>query len=306
MQDKKGGKRHPYLWAILYSVLLTLYTAYTLLDAFVLPRDMVSAEDVEKTEQGAEENAGTAYVEPVITDSSYESPGISIVISTQRVLDTQVYIAEVTIEDVACLRTGLAEGVFGRNVKETTSKMAEANDAILAVNGDFYGFRDKGFVMRNGYLYRDTARKEDEDALVVHRDGHLEIVREKEADAQELAQDAVHIFSFGPGLVEEGELLVDEHSEVEHAMNSNPRTAIGEISPLHYILLVSDGRTDESKGLSLWELARFMQKLGCETAYNLDGGGSSTMWFLGNIINHPTGGGEEGERSVSDIVYIGE
>ena len=62
-------------------------------------------------------------------------------------------------------------------------------------------------------------------------------------------------------------------------MASNPRTAIGVIGELHYLFVVADGRTSESEGLSLYELAQIMQKYGCITAYNLDGGGSSTLYF---------------------------
>ena len=90
------------------------------------------------------------------------------------------------------------------------------------------------------------------------------------------------------------------------AKASNPRTAIGIIDALHYLFVVSDGRTSESAGLSLYELAAFMQSLGAETAYNLDGGGSATMYFNGEVINNPTTNGRSiSERSVSDIVYIG-
>ena len=89
-------------------------------------------------------------------------------------------------------------------------------------------------------------------------------------------------------------------------MASNPRTAIGMIAPLHYVFVVADGRTAESAGLSLRALAEFMQSLGVQTAYNLDGGGSSTMVFQGAVVNNPTtNGGRIKERSVSDIVYIG-
>ena len=113
-------------------------------------------------------------------------------------------------------------------------------------------------------------------------------------------------FSFGPGLVENGEITVDQNTEVGKAMASNPRTAIGQISELHYVFVVSDGRTDQSEGLSLYELAAFLQSLGVQTAYNLDGGGSSTMVLMGEVINNPTAGGSRTkERSVSDIVYIG-
>ena len=89
-------------------------------------------------------------------------------------------------------------------------------------------------------------------------------------------------------------------------MASNPRTAIGQIDELHYVFVVSDGRTSASDGLSLYELASFMSELGVRTAYNLDGGGSSTMVFNGRVVNNPTTNGRSiSERSVSDIVYIG-
>ena len=89
------------------------------------------------------------------------------------------------------------------------------------------------------------------------------------------------------------------------AKASNPRTALGILEPLHYLFVVSDGRTEESQGLTLYQLAEFMQTLGTTIAYNLDGGGSSTMFFNGEIINNPTTNGRSiQERRVSDIVYI--
>ena len=90
------------------------------------------------------------------------------------------------------------------------------------------------------------------------------------------------------------------------AKASNPRTAIGQIGEGHYLFLVSDGRTDNSQGLTLYQLAELMREYGCQTAYNLDGGGSSTMVFLGAVVNNPTSNGRRiAEREVSDIVYIG-
>lgn len=78
------------------------------------------------------------------------------------------------------------------------------------------------------------------------------------------------------------------------------------MAPLHYVFVVSDGRTAQSAGLSLLQLAQVMQDYGCTVAYNLDGGGSSTMVFNGEIINNPTDGRSYGERKVSDIIYIGD
>lgn len=355
--NNRSKKKFPYLWAVIYGILLTGYTVFTLLDTFVIPRDLVyvdklppktAAQTVTPAESSAEasETADTQtfpqtadteaphqtsdnppeaqstteatpepttepepiITDPIITDDSYESSSISIKINTLRVHDTQIYIADVVIKDPNCLRTGLAFGAFGRNLKQYTSTMAQENGAILAINGDYYGFRESGYVMRNGYLYRTNPRSGANcDGMAIFDDGHMEVYKEPEIDAQGLADaGAVQIFCFGPALLKDSEVLVNENSEVELSLNSNPRTAIGQISPLHYLLVVSDGRTDESKGLSLLQLAQLLKEQGCDTAYNLDGGGSTAMWFNGKIVNVPTNGNHLGERGISDIVYIGE
>ena len=103
---------------------------------------------------------------------------------------------------------------------------------------------------------------------------------------------------------EDGSITVSANEEVDRAKASNPRTAIGIIGEGHLVFVVSDGRTSESEGLSLYELAEFMQRLGVQTAYNLDGGGSSTMVYEGQVVNQPTSGGAVKERAVTDIIYI--
>ncbi|MCR4746177.1 MAG: phosphodiester glycosidase family protein, partial [Lachnospiraceae bacterium] len=179
--------------------------------------------------------------------------------------------------------------------------IAEEADAILAINGDFYGTQESGYVIRNNTLYRDTADSSNED-LVINSDGSFEIINESETSAESLIEDDVSdVLSFGPALMIDGEIAVTKNEEVGKAMASNPRTAIGQVDDLHYIFVVSDGRTSESEGLSLSELAYFMSEMGCETAYNLDGGGSSTMYFQGEIINNPTSIGLGGGKSSSKI-----
>ena len=134
----------------------------------------------------------------------------------------------------------------------------------------------------------------------------FKIIYENEVSADQLVKDGVvNLLAFGPALVENGEIVVNTKSEVGQSMASNPRTAIGIIDENHYIIIVSDGRTSESQGLSLYELAEVMKSYGVKTAYNLDGGGSSTMYFNGQVINKPTTNGNISERAVSDIVYIG-
>ena len=203
---------------------------------------------------------------------------MDINITTIRKNNTTVYVADVKLSDSSYLKTALAYDSFGTNVTEATSSMAGNNNAILAVNGDYYGADRSGYVIKNGVIYRNTVRSDSE--------------------YPDLA--------IGPSLVENGEISVDQNTEVRQAMTKNPRTAIGIVDKNHYILVVSDGRTNESEGLSLYELAEVLKEYGATTAYNLDGGGSSTMYFNGNIVNNPTTNGHSiSEREVSDIVYIG-
>ncbi|WP_442856498.1 phosphodiester glycosidase family protein [Anaeromassilibacillus sp. An200] len=165
------------------------------------------------------------------------------------------------------------------------------------------GIRTVGLL---GVLYRNTAASGQVD-LVIYNDGNFAIINETDVTAEELLADgAQQVLSFGPALIEDDAVVVSEDDEVGKAKTSNPRTAIGVIDDLHYLFVVSDGRTNESAGLSLLQLAEFMKELGVTTAYNLDGGGSSTMYFNGEVINNPTTNGRSiVERSVSDIVYIG-
>ena len=230
-----------------------------------------------------------------------------ITIETKRANNTTYYVADIQLSSAQYLKTALAQNTFGRNIKQTTSDIAEENKAIFAINGDYYGFRNSGFVVRNGTVYRTSSRTSGiTEDLVIDSAGNFSILDEADTTAAALKSlNAWQVFSFGPSLIQNGKITVTANSEVGQSMTSNPRTAIGQVAALHYIVIVSDGRTSASKGLSLLELAQAMKQEGCTTAYNLDGGGSSTMWFNGKVINNPVNGRSSSERSVSDIVYFG-
>lgn len=301
----------------IFYILLISCSIFVILDTFVIPHksnltsnsnkneEILNNNDMDDSSEENEEDDINNSSVATITDNSYEDENISIKITTERANDTTYYVADISLSDSKYLKTALANDTYGRNIKETTSVMAQNNNAIFAINGDYYGFRDYGYVIRNGVLYRETAN-EDNDALVIDNDGNFSIVNESEVTANELLNEgAWQVLSFGPALIEEREVVVGKNDEVSQAKTSNPRTAIGQVDELHYIVIVADGRTSESEGLSLYELAQVMKEYNCTTAYNLDGGGSSTMYFNGEVINNPTSGGSIGERSVSDIVYIG-
>lgn len=300
---KKFFKR-PFRWAIVYSIFLLASTSFILLKAFILPDRQIVATTIQTTQTTTTttDTSTTESEEVVQTDTSYSGNGLTISLTEQRIDDTTVYLVDVQTDDPSHLLTALADNSYGRNIKETTSTIAKANDAVLAINGDFYGFRSTGFVVRNDTLYRDSANG-DTDALVIDKNGDFSIVNEATTDANTL--DAQQVLSFGPALVESGSIVVDENSEVGQSAASNPRTAIGQIGTNHYLIVVSEGRTDDSQGLSLYQLAQVMQDNGVQTGYNLDGGGSTTLYFNGKVVNQTVGGsGQSSERAVSDIVYF--
>lgn len=298
--------KKPYLYASVLGLLLTSSFTYSMLKTFVLAETISTVSNASSTSNTAA--ASQAAKNAQVTDTSYSDGNISVTLTEKTVNETQVYVADITLSSSDYLKTALAQNSYGTNVTAKTSVTAAENNAILAVNGDYYGANSSGYVIRNGVVYRDSVREDASNGdLAIYKDGSFKIIYEDQVSADQLVQDGVvNLLAFGPSLVENGEISVDTNTEVGQAMSSNPRTAIGIIDENHYIVVVSDGRTSESKGLSLYQMAEVMKSYGVKTAYNLDGGGSSTLYFNGQVINKPTTGGSKiSERAVSDIVYIG-
>lgn len=298
--------KKPYLYASVLGLLLTSSFTYSMLKTFVLAETISTVSNTGSTSNTAA--ASQAAKNAQVTDTSYSDGNISVTLTEKTVNETQIYVADITLSSSDYLKTALAQNSYGTNVTAKTSVTAAENNAILAVNGDYYGANSSGYVIRNGVVYRDSVREDASNgALAIYKDGSFKIIYEDQVSADQLVQDGVvNLLAFGPSLVENGEISVDTNTEVGQAMSSNPRTAIGIIDENHYIIIVSDGRTSESKGLSLYQMAEVMKSYGVKTAYNLDGGGSSTLYFNGQVINKPTTGGSKiSERAVSDIVYIG-
>lgn len=335
-----------YLYSICFSAVLAAFTLGVVLDTFVISRPMNYAQEqintsmfsnnqsssisdsesdtsndeknlvhdntqIQSTDDNFSEKQTDTSGNTISGDNAeligeYQNDQSSIKLYKYYYKDTAIYAADIVVRSSEYIKTAFANGYYGKNVTAKTSAIAEQNDAILAINGDYYGARESGYVIRNGVVFRDTS--DGSDLMCVYADGTMKIVNSNDQSAQELVDQGVwQAFSFGPALVRDGQVDVSVNTEVGKAMASNPRTAIGMIDNCHYVFVVSDGRTSSSKGLSLYQLATFMQNLGINTAYNLDGGGSSTLYFNGEVINYPTTSGRSmKERGVSDIVYIGK
>jgi len=265
------------------------------------------------TDDSSTDAADSTGAGTTVTGTSYSDGATSITISTVTQgtgSDTVTfYVADVTLSDATAVRSAFAKDQFGENITELTSAMAADNDAIFAINGDYYGFRDTGIVIRNGVVFRDEPARE---GLVFYTDGRVELYDETTTSAAKLLTDgAWNTLSFGPAIVEDGS-VVDGIEDVEvdtnfgnHSIQGDqPRTAVGVIDDNHLVFVVVDGRqSGYSAGVTLTELADIMVDLGATTAYNLDGGGSSTMYFNGEVVNQPSNGGE---RGTSDILYIAD
>ncbi|WP_135553514.1 phosphodiester glycosidase family protein [Paenibacillus cymbidii] len=284
--------------------------AYWAADRYLIEHVQAVVAPAASTQPASTSSAGS---QPVYDDWSYKDDTVSVQIAKKQSGEgadlITYYVADVTVADSADLRTALAKNKFGLNITEDTSAIASAHDAIFAVNGDYYGFRKDGVIIRGGVLYRDEPAR---DALAVMKNGALRTYDEKTSSSTALLADgATNTFSFGPILVKDGQaagdfasVKIDTNFGNRTIQGANPRTGIGMIAPNHYVFIVVDGRMKNySKGMTLAEFADLFVQYGCTDAYNLDGGGSSTMYFMGRVVNEPSGKGEE--RGVSDIIYVG-
>jgi len=282
------------------------------LDRFVVDHVEIADVAAYEAEQSSGTDASSLSTGGTVTGSTYSSDGatveISSVVTGSGDSTVTYYVADVTLTDATVLQSAFANNEFGTNIVENTSAIAEDNGAVFAINGDYYGFRDTGIVIRNGVVYRDEGARE---GLAFYRDGTVQVYDETTTSADELVAAGVwNTLSFGPAILEDSE-VVDGIEDVEvdtnvgnHSIQGDqPRTAVGVIDANHLVFVVVDGRSPGySEGVTLPELADIFQDLGATTAYNIDGGGSSTLYFDGEVVNHPLGKGEE--RGTSDILYI--
>ena len=291
---KKSMTGHP---LVIYAAALILFSAFVAADAFLL-EERYALVPPEMGEQSPQ-------VELISTDTCYQDAGVSIQLTEHRAYDSTIYVADIRLTDLGRMQTAFAENTYGRNVTQKAADIARSQGAILAINGDYYGARRAGYVIRNGELYRSQSQGPSQQDACIWADGTMTLIMEGNISAEELkAQGALQVFSFGPGLIEQSQVIVTAQDEVGRAMAANPRTAIAMVEPMHFLFVVADGRTNESRGPSLYELACFLQEMGAQVAYNLDGGGSSTLVFQGEVRNFPTTNGRYQERAVSDIVCI--
>ena len=236
----------------------------------------------------------------IVTENSYSSPDISITVTEETLGRTTYYLADIYVRDITCFQSALARNTYGSGFRDSIENMALLNNALLAVNGDYYGNTNEGVVIRNGVIYR--ANRTNCDVCVLYYDGTMRVMPGASFSVEEaIADGAWQAWTFGPSLLDGNGEPISSFASTNRIIAANPRTAIGYFSPGHYCLVVVDGR-GESAGITLPELSQLFSDLGCAAAYNLDGGNSSIMVWQDEIINTPSGGGRES----SDALLIAE
>ena len=236
----------------------------------------------------------------IVTENSYSSPDISVTVTEETLGQTTYYLADIYVRDITCFRTALANDTYGSGFRDSIEDMALLNNALLAVNGDYYGNTNEGVVIRNGVIYR--ANSTNCDVCVLYYDGTMRVMPGSSFSVEEaVEQGAWQAWTFGPALLNTDGSMLTSFASTNRIISANPRTAIGYYEPGHYCLVVVDGR-GESAGITLPDLSRLFYDLGCRAAYNLDGGNSSVMVWNNEVINNPSGGGRES----SDALLIAE
>jgi exopolysaccharide biosynthesis protein len=234
------------------------------------------------------------------------------------------HIVDMTLSSIYQLQTHLVtvngKAGYGNSYKKTLSSqwsdIAATHEPIAAINGDFAFYNSSmeraGYVIRNGLIYRSSRRSDynDYDDMVISYTGSVSSVNEADTTAEKLkSEGAYQVFDFGPALVNDSSISIATNEEVDQSMGSNPRTAFGYLSPLHYLFFVSEGRLSRNSskdGFTLYEVASILKDYGCSYAYNLDGGGSSTMLKEGTLMNKTCNdySSHTTERAISDCIYV--
>lgn len=240
---------------------------------------------------------------------AYLSDTLRVDITRRTMEDAEVvyFAVEIWLSDISQLRSAFSSDRFDAGT-EPVQDIAVRSDALVAINGDFATFNNGGIIIRNGELYRSN--RSTRQLMVIDQNGDFHAYVTPPENAEEVAAQFIeegvrHTLVFGPVLVDGGEAVPLPDSFIINTKGAKePRTAVAQLGPLHYLFLVVDGRQPGySRGVTLAQLQDLFLEHGAITAFNLDGGGSTTLCYKGNVLNEPANGGQ---RHVPDILYISD
>lgn len=206
-------------------------------------------------------------------------------------------------------------------VRVDATETAKKHNVVFAMNTDYYTYRvavnnnrHTGIVIRDGRILYDDPYTEKQvtnsmfpnlDMLAFMPDGSLKVYHSWEKTAQEFSDEGVQtVYSFGPYLLLDGKVSERAYANNE---NKNPRCAIGMVEPGHYVAIMCEGRLKRSAGVTISYLAKMMRAKGCQVAFNMDGGQTAVMVFMGKQLNQigAYDGGKTNSRPTSEVLGFG-
>ena len=239
----------------------------------------------------------------VVNAEFYKDSTLEAYYYQRRYYDSDINFIILKLADPSLLRTAIASEVRGSSLCETAI-MARAKKAVACISGEYYVNRETGvFIARQSQIIKSTPSSELHQ-LVIDTDGNFHMSDNYDDAARVVAQYKGRIyqaFCFGPILVNEGQAVHMSKYRFD-AASENPRIAIGQMGELTYMFCAANGRNDENKGVTTNQLADIMADNGCIYGFNLDGGGSSTMYWHDKIVNQMNYSGNQ--REVSDCIYV--
>lgn len=242
------------------------------------------------------------YQDPTIQVSITEKD-ITDYLQGYRGRDAQAWIVDIKIGDASQLRTAAAES-FETTTTRHVDVIADRLNAVVAFNGDYVNRQDRGYVFRQGVFYKDKLQGK-QDVLLIDEDGDfhpMHLPKKGELSDTIDGKKVINAFCFGPILVENGEIVekIKDFGFLKPEKNY-ARLAICQCGPLHYKVILTTTEQSYTLGLKLKEFQQLCKDEGAVTAYNLDGGDSTTLYFHGERVNNQY---KVNYREVPDIFYF--
>lgn len=246
------------------------------------------------------------YDDPSIHVERYYEP-IKVTYQDQSAT-RNYYVVKIRIANATQLRTAAADS-FKSRAKDTVEVLARENNAVVAIEGDYYSEHPGSFVLRQGIVYRNSVIKNDQqntqDILLIDENGDFHaILGEENPGAMDLTEidgkKVINGFNFGPCIIRDGERLEDAHTRAVSPNNSKPwepaqRMCLCQTGELEYMIVACTG-------MPLYPFADLVLSLGdVQTAYMMDGGDSVQIVFLGKKVNSTSA---KNIRVVPDCIYF--
>ncbi len=229
---------------------------------------------------------------------SYKSEHVNVTINKVREGKNTYFVSDIYVTDLKYFISPLTDVKLRWGKREYVYETARKLSAVIGINGD-YCSNNRGPVLRDGVLYRNEVKL---DILVMYKDGTMKTLTKNEYDKETIEamkDDVWQIWTFGPMLLKDG-LRMSKFNLAKNVGGTNPRAAVGYYEPGHYVFVNVDGRQPGySTGMTMTELSQLMYDLGCKAAFNLDGGGTAQMAFMGKWTNKSSV-----KRKTLDAIFI--